>query len=85
MKKLTISFLVGLFLTSNAFAVLITPPMSPMSESPRFEKTSNGNSKTWAGFGKNTMHDQAPNFLSNDYYEIKFDAPITCLGRIVLR
>ena len=32
MKKLTISFLVGLFLTSNAFAVLITPPMYPMSE-----------------------------------------------------
>jgi hypothetical protein len=79
MKKLTISFLVGLFLTSNAFAVIITPSIP---ESPRFAEISNVNSKIWAGFGKNIMHDQAPNYLSNDYYEIKFDTPVTCLGRI---
>ena len=79
MKKLTISFLVGLFLTSNALAVFITPPIL---ESPRFEKTSNVNSKIWAGFGKNTMHDQAPNYLSNDYYEIKFDTPVICNSRL---
>ena len=51
--------------------------VSPMSES-RFEKTSS-KSKT-SGFGKNTMHDQAPNFLSNDYYEMKM-LQLLAIGR----
>jgi len=79
MKKLTISFLVGLFLTSNAFAVFITPPMS---ESLRIPKIVKVNSNSWAELGAYNAHDRASNYLSNDNYEIKFDTPVTCLGRI---
>ena len=78
MKKLTISLLAGLFITSNAFALTIIPPIPG---SPRVE-TLDLNSKNWSGFGKNTIHDQAPNFLSNDYYEIKFNTPVTCNSRL---
>ena len=79
MKKLTISFLVGLFLTSNAFAAIILPSMP---ESPRISKILKVNSNSWAELGEYNAHDRAPNYLSNDNYEIKFDTPATCLGRI---
>ena len=78
MKKLIISFLVSLFLASNAFALTI---ITPMPETPRIPEIPDANSKTWSGYGKNNIHDQAPNFLSNDYYEIKFDTPVICYSR----
>ena len=74
MKKLTIGILISIFLTSNALAITIIPNIPDYRAPQNIELPS----KTFSGYGKNIKHDQAPDFLSEDYYEIKFDTPITC-------
>ena len=75
MKKLVISFLVGLFLTSNAFAAPIMPNIAEYRAPLNVEESS---SKTWAGYGNNVKHDQSPDYFTDNFYEVKFDTPITC-------
>ena len=75
MKKLTIGFIISLFIASNTFAAPLMPNIADYRAPIDME---NSSSKTFSGFGKNIKHDQAPDFSSEDYYEVKFDTPIPC-------
>ena len=75
MKKLIISFLVSLFLTSNVFAA---PIMSNIADYRFIDSQKNITSKVFAGYGHGKIHDQAPDFSTKYFYEVKFDTPINC-------
>ena len=74
MKKLIIGFLVSLFLIGNTFAAPIMPNISDY----RSIIDLNSSTKTWAGYGNNVKHDQGPNYSTDNYYQVKFNTPITC-------
>jgi len=75
MKKLTISFIISLFIASNTFAAPLMPNIADYRAPIDME---NSSSKAWAGYGANVVHDQAPDYSTENYYEIKFDNPIKC-------
>ena len=70
MKKLTISFIISLFIASNTFAAPLMPNIADYRAPIDME---NSSSKAWAGYGANVVHDQAPDYSTENYYEIKFD------------
>ena len=76
MKKLTISFIISLFIASNTFAAPIMPNIADY----RAPINMDSSSKAMAGYGSNVKHDQSPDYFTKNYYEIKFDNnnPITC-------
>ena len=74
MKKLTISFIISLFIASNTFAAPIMPNIADY----RAPINMDSSSKALAGHGSNVQHDQSPDYSTKNYYEIKFDNPLTC-------
>ena len=74
MKKLTISFIISLFIASNTFAAPIMPNIADYRASINMDSSS----KALAGYGANVQHDQSPDYSTKNYYEIKFDNPLTC-------
>ncbi len=70
MKKLSlITILVSIFITSNAMAVITCADCAQDLTLP---------SKVYAGFGTSVVHDKAPDWHSENFYELKFDTPIQC-------
>lgn len=74
MKKLAISFIITLFITNNAFSAMLTPNIADYRAPINLDSPS----KALAGYGNNIIHDQAPDYSTKNFYEIKFDDPITC-------
>ena len=75
MKKLAILTLLTTFLTSQVFAAMWTPhPVECYDCAIDLSSPS----KVYAGYGKNRVHDQAPDWDATDTYELKFNTPLTC-------
>ena len=75
MKKLAILTLLTTFLTSQVLAAMWTP--NPV-ECRACGIDLSSPSKVYAGYGKNKIHDQAPDWDATDTYELQFNTPPTC-------